>query len=478
MKTPALLAALFLSSFVIPHSSFSAEGAKPTIVVFLSDDHGLLDSTPYGSTEVRTPNMQRLADSGMTFTHAFIASPACAPSRAAMLTGLMPARNGAEANHTFKRDDVASLPDVLRKLGYETAAFGKVAHGPKDTPRHGFDVFNAANDAGTVGKFLRERDPAKPLCLFVGSHNPHVPWNDLEGYDPAKVTLPPKFVDTPVTRDFRARYYTSVTKADTELGAVLDLAKKHFDPANTLLIYSSDHGAQWPFGKWNLYDTGIRVPFLAAWPRTIRPGTRTGAQVQWIDLWPTLIEAAGGTVPAGIDGRSFLPVLRGEKSAHREVIFTTHSGDGGMNVYPIRALRDGDWKFIVNLHPEFAHTTHIDKSPNVRSGLPYWTSWFEKAKTDPAAAAIVKSYHERPAVELYDLRADPNELHNLAADPAHAKRVADMRTRLEAWMREQGDRQTVFNTPRPLTDPASTIPATADGANEAPVREKNKTQSR
>ena len=164
-------------------------------------------------------------------------------------------------------------------------------------------------------------------------------------------------MDTPETRDFRARYCTSVTKADTELGALLDLAKQHFDPANTLLIYTSDHGAQWPFGKWNLYDTGIRVPFLAAWPAVIKPGARTGAQVQWIDLWPTLIAAAGGTVPADIDGRSFLPVLRGEASAHREVIFTTHSGDGEMNVYPIRALRDGDWKFILNLHPEFAHTT-------------------------------------------------------------------------------------------------------------------------
>ena len=451
-----------------------AAPALPTIIVFLSDDHGMLDSTPYGSAEIRTPNMQRIADTGMTFTHAFIASPSCAPSRAAMLTGLMPARNGAENNHTFKRDSVDSLPDVMRKLGYETAAFGKVAHGPKDVQRHGFDVSNAGNGAALVGKFLKERDPAKPLCLFVGSHNPHVPWSDLEGYDPAKVTLPPKFVDTPETRDFRARYCTSVTKADTELGAVLDLAKQHFDPANTLLIYTSDHGAQWPFGKWNLYDTGIRVPFLAAWPSMIKPGARTGAQVQWIDLWPTLIEAVGGTVPTGIDGRSFLPVLRGEKSAHREVIFTTHSGDGEMNVYPIRSLRDGDWKFILNLHPEFAHTTHIDKSPKATSGLAYWRSWFEKAKTDPAAAAIVKRYHERPAVELYDLRSDPAELRNLATDPAQSARVTGMRARLEAWMREQGDRQGIFSVPRPLTDPASTIPATEESAGEVPARAENK----
>jgi len=443
---------------------------KPTIIVFLSDDHGMLDSTPYGSTEVRTPNMQRLADSGMTFTHAFIASPACAPSRTAMLTGLMPARNGAENNHTFKRDDVASLPNVMRKLGYETAAFGKVAHGGKDVQRHGFDVFNEQHDAAFVGKFLQERDASKPLCLFVGTHEPHVPWADVAGYDPAKMTLPPKFVDTPETREHRARYYTDVTKADADLGEVLDLAKEHFDPANTLFIYTSDHGGQWPFGKWNLYDTSTRVPFLAAWPGVIAPGSRTGALVQWIDLWPTLIEAAGGTVPAGIDGRSFLPVVRGGKSTHREVIFTTHSGDGAMNVYPIRAMRDGDWKFILNLHPEFAHTTHIDKSPNVRSGLTYWKSWFEKAKTESAAAGIVKRYHERPAVELYDLRADPAELCNLAADPAQSARVKEIRARLEAWMREQGDKETVFSTPRLLTDPASIVPATEEAPAAVPAR--------
>ena len=322
-----------------------------------------------------------------------------------MLTGLMPARNGAERNHTFKRDDVASLPGVLRQLGYQTAAFGKVAHDGKDTARHGFDVFDEQHDAAFVAKFLRERDALKPLCLFVGTYHPHVPWTDLEGYDPAQVQLPPTFADTPQTREFRARYYSAVTKADTRLGEVLDLAKQHFDPANTLILYTADHGAQWPFGKWNLYDSGIRVPLLAAWPGVIQPGSRTAAMVQWIDLWPTLIAAAGGTVPTGIDGRSFFPVLRGEAATHREAIFTTHSG-AELNVYPIRAVRTAEWKFIRNLHPEFAHTTQIDKAL-ARYGGRYWISWFEKAKRDPAAAATVNRYHRRPAVELYGSSGRP-----------------------------------------------------------------------
>jgi arylsulfatase A-like enzyme len=441
-----------------------AESGKPTIVVFLSDDHGQLDSTPYGATDVRTPNMQRLADAGMTFTHAFVASPACAPSRAAQLTGLMPARNGAEANHSYKKEGVASLPEVLRKLGYETAAFGKVAHGPTDARNHGFDHFDQRHDAAFVEQFLKTRDTSKPLCLFVGTHEPHVPWPDLDAYDPAKLNLPATHVDTPETRAFRARYYTDVTKADTKLGEVLDLARKHFDPKNTLVIYTSDHGAQWPFGKWNLYDAGIRVPFIAAWEGVIEPGTRSGAMIQWIDLLPTLIDAAGGDAPEGIDGRSLLPVLRGEREEHRDEIFTTHSGDGRMNVYPIRSLRTRDWKLIVNLHPEFAHTTHIDKAL-ARDGGRYWISWFERAKTDDAAAAIVRRYHQRPAVELYDLRSDHNEQHNLAGAEEHANRIAEMRSRLETWMKSLGDKQTVFNEPRLLSDPASTRPGENSNTN-------------
>jgi arylsulfatase A-like enzyme len=429
--------------------------APPTIVVFLSDDHGQLDSTPYGAKDIRTPNLQRLADAGMTFTHAFVASPACAPSRAAMLTGLMPARNGAEENHTFKRDDVRSLTEVIRQAGYEIAAFGKVAHG-KDAPRHGFDHIDAEHDTARVAKFLETRSTAKPLCLFVGTHDPHVPWNEEKTYDPAKTTLPPTFVDTPETHEMRARYYTDVTTADTELGEIYDLVRQRFDAKNTLFLYTSDHGAQWPFSKWNLYDAGIRVPFIAVWPGVVKPGARSDAMIQWIDLLPTLIEVIGASVPAGIDGKSFLPVLRGRATSHREEIFTTHSGDKQFNVYPIRSVRTRGWKYIRNLHPEFQHASHINRAAG-KDGLMYWTSWETKAITDPAAAAVVKRFKQRPAEELYDLRNDPFELNNLAGDPRQAERLAAMRRDLDAWMMAQGDQQKVFHQPLLLGEPATPL---------------------
>ncbi|XZE36983.1 sulfatase family protein [Pirellulaceae bacterium SH501] len=448
----------FVCLACIGHSVSSiAMGAKPNFVVFLSDDHSQRDSQPYGATDVRTPQMQRLAERGLLFENAFIASPACAPSRSALLTACMPAKNGAEANHSYKRDDVLSLPNVLRELGYETAAFGKVAHGKTDVSRHGFDRFDDKHDIETVRDFLKSRDSTKPLCLFVGTHEPHVPWPENRGYQPQSIRLPPTHVDTPETRNFRSRYYSDVTEADRRLGEVMDAADELLPKESTVFIYTSDHGAQWPFGKWNLYDEGIRVPFLIAWPGVIPPNARTSAMIQWIDLLPTLIDLADGSSMPNWDGKSFAPVLRNPQNSHRDVIFTTHSGDGKMNVYPIRSVRTKEWKLIWNLHPEFAHTTHIDKAL-ARDGGRYWISWFEKAKQDNRAAETVRRYHERPEWEMFYLPSDPWETTNLASVAEHAETFSQLKKQLEQWMAEQGDTRRVFNEPRLLSDPASTIP--------------------
>lgn len=454
MKLTSLLFALLC--VLCGQPSFGA--AKPNIVVFISDDHSQLDSQAYGSTEVRTPNMARLAAEGMRFTHAFVASPSCGPSRTALLTGLWSARNGAEPNHTPKRPDVASLPPVLHALGYEVAAIGKVAHNTyaKD---HRFDYIEGPSqgfsETAAVAKFLADRDATKPLCLFVGTRHPHTPWSAERTYDPAAVKIPPTHVDTPVTREERASYLTDITKSDTLLGEVRAIAREKI-PGDTLFIYTADHGGAWPFGKWNLYDAGIRIPLIIAWPGNLKPGTTSDAMVCWPDLLPTFIELAGGKAPDGLDGKSFAAVLRGTATTHRDQVFSTHSGDGDFNVYPIRSVRTRDWKYIRNLHPEFQHHTHISRSSGP-SGLVYWKTWLTAAEKDAAASAIVKRYSERPAEELYDLAADPFELHNLAADPKHATRLAAMRADLDAWMKQQGDTQTVFGNPLLKGAPATLI---------------------
>ncbi len=264
---------------------------KPSFVVFMTDDLGQRDSGPYGGHDVGTKFIDQFASSGMVFTLAFCASPSCAPSRSAMLTGLMPARNGAEANHTFKQESIVSLPAVLRQHGYQTAAFGKIAHG-QDGTRHGFDVVEKRYTPEVVKEYLSKRDRSKPMCLFVGTNHPHVPWPANDGIDPNSVKLPPSFVDTAETRDFRTRYYSAIRRADQEFRAIYQASSEELGP-NTMFAFTSDHGAQWPFGKWNLYDAGTRIPMIIHWPSRIKPGNTSDAMVQLIDLLPTLLDAAG-----------------------------------------------------------------------------------------------------------------------------------------------------------------------------------------
>lgn len=436
--------------------------SKPNFIVYMSDDHGMLFSEPYGATAVHTPHLARLAAEGMRFTHAFNTSPSCGPSRTSMLTGLWPARHGAEPNHKPPKPEAVGLPSVLKSLGYELACFGKVAH--SDWAKYyNFDVVHGPNvgatDADAVEQFLAKRDKTKPLCLFFGSHYPHVPWVKNEGYDAATVKLPPTLVDTSETRRQCTDYYTSVTHTDALAGKFRALVRQHV-PGDSLFVYTTDHGAQWPFAKWNLYDAGIRLPFIAVWPGKLKPGSTQEAMICLPDLLPTFIELAGGQVPAGLDGISFAGLLRGKTKRHRDRVFHTHSGDGDFNVYPIRSLRTRQWKYILNLHPEFQHQTH-DTRNRRGNGVLYWNSWLEEAKTNPAAAAVVKRSVERPAEELYDLQADPHEMQNLAGDPKQASRVASMRAELKAWMKQQGDTETVFGKPLRLGEPVTLLPPVA-----------------
>lgn len=436
----------------------------PNFVIFITDDLGALDTSPYGAKVVGTPNIERLAKEGLTFRQAFVASPSCAPSRAALLTGLMPARNGAEANHSRPRAEIKKLPAYLQELGYEVAAFGKVAH-YNFGPQYGFDYvagegFHNHEGVPAAVEYLKNRRRDKPLCLFVGTNWPHVPWPETTEHQPATVELPPTHVDTPETRHWRTLYYAAVTKADDDLGAIYSAVRQHLDSQNTYMFFTSDHGGQWPFGKWNLYDAGIRVPLIAVGPG-VKAGAASDAMVSWIDVLPTLVDLAGGMPPQQIDGRSFAAVLRRETTAHRDEIYATHSGDGRFNVYPIRCLRTGQWKYILNLHPEYQHATHINRAITT-NGISYFRSWEAAANTDPRAAEIVHRYKQRPREELYDLAADRHEQHNLAGHPQHAPRLTEMRSRLEAWLREQNDQLTVFNEPLLIGQEATPIaPAAA-----------------
>jgi N-sulfoglucosamine sulfohydrolase len=426
-------------SFPLHFSGLLAQN-KTNIILFLSDDHGWHDSGIYGDKDVKTPNIDRLATEGMLFEHAYAGSPLCSPSRSVIATGLMPHRNGAHKFGTPINKDIKTMPEYFKELGYFTAHFGKFHH----MPRNRFPYDHVVGDENKAVAFLNNYKDSLPLLLVVCTHPPHTPWVKNESYDPTAFTLPPNFIDTEETRQDRAKYYSDVTLMDNILGQVIDAIKTKRIYENTFFIYTSDQGANWPFGKWCLYDNGLRVPLISSWPNRIDPNSKSDAFISLSDILPTLIDVAGGKPPTNIDGKSILPVLLGEKENHREVIFGSHTGNdnGGSGIWnhcPARTIRTKTHRYILNLSPDTTFTTHITGTKSGDHYLPFWNSWIELSKTDNQAKKIVDAYLHRPSEELYDLEKDPYEMNNLAEVPEYTHLLNPLREQLATWCKTQND---------------------------------------
>ena len=423
----------------------------PNLVFYISDDLSASDISLYNTNGIKVPNIEKLASEGMTFNMAFVASPSCAPSRAALLTGLYPARNGAMANHTYPHTAILKLPNLLRDIGYEVLSFGKVGHGFDDqkAEAYGFDYFSKdpVNLPEKVRNFFKNRETSKPICLLVGDRRPHVPWIKDPDYPMDSVFMPPFLIDTKETREHWARYATDIQGMDADLGKILSLTKEMFGN-DYVFLFSGDHGSQWPFGKWNLYDYGTHVPLVISWPNKIKQPIRTYARVSWVDIFPTLIDLAGGKLSDKLDGKSFLRVLENPLYHHRDFIYTTHSGDGHFNVYPMRSIRSKRFKYIYNLFPDNYHTNHSDILRKEGAGA-YWDSWEAKAQLDLAAKAIIDKYHTRAEIEFYDLKNDPVEQNNLAGNPKYAKDQEELNKILMKVNAQQGDTLPLIGNPHP-----------------------------
>jgi arylsulfatase A-like enzyme len=429
--------------------------ARPNIVLYLSDDHGVDFVGCYGNRVVRTPNIDRLAWEGMKFTSVFAALPTCSPSRAAMFTGLWPQRNGTMGNHTDCVAGTKTLPDYLRPLGYRVVAMNKTDGRPRSVfswewiPAtlpidHTLRRYRDEGlDTRKVDQFLADHvrhRPGQPLCLLLGDNGPHVVWETNRIYDPATLPMTPLMVDTPKTRLALANYYQDITTTDGRVGEVLASLKRHGLTTNLLFIYTTDQGAEWPRSKWTLYDSGLRVPFIARWPGILKPGSESGALISLVDMTPTLVAVASGNPPEGLDGMSFRQVLLGRQDTFRQELFATHSGDGTMNLFPQRDIRDTRYEYILNLHPERDWTTHFTKVEGIpNSHAEVWNTWLEKAKTDADAARLVNLIVHHPSEELYDTQADRYELTNLVQRADMRPLAERLRKALAQWRRQVGD---------------------------------------
>ena len=451
----------FLTSTLLALTSFAAAPeaapAKPNLVLFLADDLGYGFVGCYGNNVIQTPNLDALAREGTRFTRAFAVSPTCSPSRAAIFTGLYPQRNGTMGNHTDCHPDLKSLPACLKALGYRVVAANKTDVRPKSVfdwellpatlpknpaldRRYRGEGLDTARVETLLADHAKNR-AGQPLCLLIGDNCPHVVWEKNKIYDPAKLPIPPNMVDTPKTRTALANYYQDITTLDRHLGDVLASLQRHGFEKNTLIIASSDQGPEWPHCKWTCYDTGLRVPFIVRWPGHVAAGKISDALLSFIDITPTFVDAAGGSAPPDLDGRSFKNVLLGKTKTHRQEIFATHTGDGTMNMFPQRCVRDTRYKFILNLHPERTWTTHFTQVGGIPdSHKDVWDTWVDKAKADAGTARLVGVIEHHAAEELYDTEADPYELNNLAAQPEVKPVLEKLRAKLVQWRAQVGDK--------------------------------------
>lgn len=423
------------------------EPSRPNFLIFMADDMTYHDLASVGNPDVRTPHLDRFATQGTTFTHAYNSSPMCAPTRMSLYTGLHPVRHGGYPNHSQVHPEVRTLPHLLGDLGYDVALLGKRHEEPAAQfpfnvlgGKHGDKGEGLDLDTNKVGDYLATHAD-EPWCLVVTSNQPHTPWTrgDASVYDPTQLELPPYLADTPTTRKSLAAYYAEITYLDAQFGRVMAQLEAHGDAENTLVIFLTEQGSNFPFCKWTCYETGLRATAIMRWPNQIPSDVKRSTLIQYIDITPTLIDLAGGQfAPKQFDGVSLAQVITEPDSpAPHQYVFglqTTRGIYHGSEAYGIRSIRDDHYRLVWNLNYQGTFQNTVTRN------FPTYQSWKPSAQGgDLFAAQRLLAYTTRPEFELYDLANDPWSMTNLAADPEHAGRIHELHAAIQKWMKQQGD---------------------------------------
>lgn len=423
---------------------------KPNLVFIIADDCTYLDMEVYGG-QAKTPNLSRLAQEGMQFSRCFQAAPMCSPTRHNIYTGIYPVKSGAWPNHTCVYPGTKSIAHYLKQADYRVALSGKTHIAPRASfPFEYSNEFKTADPAQpnpypTIEKMILESKGAgTPFCVFACSNEPHTPYNrgDPSVYAPASLSLPPSFVDTKETRELFAKYLAEITYFDAQCGALLKLLENHDLVDNTLVMAVSEQGSAFPFAKWTCYELGLASGMIVRWPGRVTAGSKSDALVEYCDVTPTFLEAAGLSTPATMDGRSFLPVLLGQRTEHKTYTYGIHTTRGiinGTEAFGIRSCGTKTHRYILNLHAQEIFTNAVTRTGGDKAD--FWTSWLAKAEAgDLHAQRMTYKYQHRPAEELYDVRNDPHCLNNLVGDTRFAQLKAHLSQKLDQWMASQGDK--------------------------------------
>jgi N-sulfoglucosamine sulfohydrolase len=413
----------------------------------------------YGDTLARTPVLDRLAKESIRFTHAFTTAPVCAPSRAAIITGMYQTSIGAQ--HMRTTEDrvpelpgpylavppfyVKAFPEYLRAAGYYTSNRAKTDYQ--------FGVpFTIWDDLGQQAHWRNRPDKSQPFFAVFNidvTHESQIfPTSPARKgktliTDPAEVKVPPYYPDTPLVRQELARMYDNIADMDTRVGELLKQLEVDGLADSTIVFYWSDHGDGVPRSKRSLYDSGLRVPLMIRWPKglnpTFTPGTVSDRLVSFIDLAPTVLAAAGLDVPVHMQGR----VLVGRTAAPEpEYVFAARDRMD-IEYDMMRSARDKRFLYIRNFVPELPYAGFIIYR-NQSDIMQEWLRLQAERKLSGAAALWMRT--SRPPEELYDTVADPHNINNLAASSSERPRLERMRHALDAWM-ERIDDQGLINEP-------------------------------
>lgn len=443
------------------------EVQRPNILMIMSDNQSWNHAGIYGDKTVRTPNMDLIAKQGVRFNNAFCSSPSCTPARAAMLSGqdIWRLKEGANLWGILPTQ-YKLYTDLLEDNGYAVGFQGK-GWGPGSFEANGRKHNPAGNPYPSFGEFLKLKNKDNPWCYWLSSHEPHRPYvegsGEKAGIDPAHVKVPGYLPDQIDVRKDIADYYASIETFDQEIGEALKVLQATGEMENTVIVICSDNGWQMPRGLANLYDFGTHVPLIISWPGKFKQNVVADNLVTLNDLAPTFLALGGTEIPAEMTGKSLLPIVekQGKNDLQRAYVvlgrerhaFVRQHGLG----YPGRAIRTKEFLYIKNYEPG---RWPAGDPPFYGDIDPYMFNWPGATKyylienrNDPKVKPFFElAVGKRPAEELFDINKDPDELHNLAADPAYAKIKEKLATQMRDYLvktqdpRETGGETKVWDT--------------------------------
>ncbi|MEJ2298633.1 MAG: sulfatase [Woeseiaceae bacterium] len=427
---------------------------RPNILVFMAEDLGTRVGA-FGDAHAVTPAIDDLAAMGVRYTSVFTTAGVCAPSRAAHIMGKHQIAFGAQHMRTSSFEEASYLtvpppelkayPELLRQAGYFTFTVRKLDY-QFSTPAPGSGPFTIWNHESRDFD-LDAIDPERPFFGLINMPQTHesqlfddnVAKNRAAGLErtvsPDAVDVPDYYPDIPAVREAIARQYDNVAAMDRYLAGMLARLRQRGLLENTIIVWTTDHGDGLPRAKRELYDGGIHVPMVIVWPERhrpawVEPGGVYPQLVSFVDFGPRFLALDGVPVPESMGGR---PVLV-DRTAERDYVYAEKDR---LDEYRFRerAVRDARFKYIRNLMPGRPGATHLAYRDRLAIMAALWER-FRAGELSPEQSAW---FEPRPAEALYDTHADPDEVNNLADDPAYKDVLERMRSALNAWLRRTPD---------------------------------------